>query len=58
MCSNMNLDNLEESNQQETNAIHHYARFLGEATEERIKEIFTAIIKIEKDHLNLTDGRF
>ncbi len=58
MCSNMNLDNLEESNQRETNAIRHYTRFLGEATEDRIKEIFTAIIEIEKDHLSLTDGRF
>jgi len=58
MCSNMNRDNLMESNQRETNAIVHYTRFLGEATEERIKEIFTSIIEIEKDHLSLTDGRF
>jgi len=58
MCSDMNLDNLEESNQRETNAIRHYTRFLGEATEDRIKEIFIAIIEIEKDHLSLTDGRF
>ena len=58
MCSGMNPDNLKESNQRETNAIVHYTRFLDEATEERIKEIFTSIIEIEKDHLSLTDGRF
>ena len=58
ICSDTNLDNLKESNQRESNAISHYTKFLGEATEDRIKEIFTAIIEIEKDHLSLTEGRF
>ncbi len=48
MCSGMNLNNLKESNQRETNTIRHYTRFLGEATEERIKEIFTSIYRDRK----------
>ncbi|MCL7415904.1 MAG: ferritin [ANME-2 cluster archaeon] len=58
MCSDENVGNLAESHQREANAIDHYTQFLGEATEERIKEVFTAIIEIEKDHLSLTEGRF
>lgn len=58
MCNSKNVENLRESNQREANAITHYSKFLKEATEERIKEIFTAIIEIEKDHLSLTKGRF
>jgi rubrerythrin len=58
MCSDINVENLEESNQRETNAINHYSQFLSEATEDRIKEIFTSLIEIETDHLSLTDGRF
>ena len=57
-CNDMNVDNLKESNQRETNAINHYTKFLSEATEERIKEVFTSIIEIEMDHLSLTQGRF
>ncbi|MBW6519003.1 MAG: ferritin [ANME-2 cluster archaeon] len=58
MCSDKNVGNLAESHQREANAITHYTSFLHEATEERIKEVFTAIIEIEKDHLSLTEGRF
>lgn len=58
ICSDRNVDNLSESHQREANAIHHYTRFLREATEDRIRELFTALIEIEKDHLSLTEGRF
>ena len=58
MCSDKNVGNLSESHQREANAISHYTQFLSVATEDRIKEIFTAIIEIEKDHLSLTEGRF
>jgi rubrerythrin len=58
MCSDANVNNLKESHQREDSAIKHYAKFLGEAAEERVREIFTAIIEIEKDHLSLTEGRF
>jgi len=58
MCSDTNVDNLKESHEREDMAINRYTLFLGEATEERIKELFTALIEIEKDHLSLTEGRF
>lgn len=58
ICNDANVDNLRESNERETNAIAHYTQFLSEATEERVKEVFSAIIEIEKDHLSLTEGRF
>lgn len=58
VCSDANVNNLEESHEREGSAIKHYTKFLGGATENRIREIFTAIIEIEKDHLSLTEGRF
>lgn len=58
ICSDKNVENLEESHQREARAISHYTQFLGEAAEDRIREIFTALIEIEKDHLSLTEGRF
>ncbi len=57
-CSEENTDNLRESNERETRAIAHYSKFLSEASEERVREVFSAIIDIENDHLSLTDGRF
>ena len=57
MCSDENADNLRESNERETRAIEHYGRFLSEASEERVREVFSAIIEIEKDHLSLSEGR-
>ena len=58
VCSDANVNNLKESHEREDSAIKHYTKFLGEATEKRIREIFTAVIQIEKDHLSLTEGRF
>lgn len=57
-CSDGNTPNLKESHERESRAIGHYTKFLSEATEDRIKEVFTAIVEIEKDHLSLTEGRF
>ena len=57
MCNPVNAGNLKESHEREENAIKHYSAFLSQATEERIKEFFSAIIEIEKDHLSLTEGR-
>jgi len=39
MCSGVNPDNLEESNQWKTNAISYYTRFPGEVTEEKKRDI-------------------
>jgi len=58
ICSNMNIFNLEKSHALELNAIQYYCQYLEMATEDRIIEVFNALIKIESDHLSLTDGRF
>lgn len=58
MCSDNNVENLSKSHQLEANAISHYTQFLSVTSEDRIKEIFTALIEIETDHLSLTEGRF
>ena len=56
-CSSKDLENLKESHMREDRAIHKYAKFLSEATEERAIEIFSAIIAIESDHLSLSEER-
>ncbi len=56
-CSTRDMDNLKESHAREDRAIHKYARFLSEATEPRVLEIFSAIIAIESDHLSLSEER-
>jgi rubrerythrin len=56
-CSDKDLDNLKESHDREDRAIHKYAEFLAQATEARVAEIFSAIIAIEADHLELSEKR-
>lgn len=58
VCSDENRINLAQSHTLETHAINYYSKYKTMSTEERIMEIFTAIIEIEFDHLSLTDGRF
>ncbi|MBW2968738.1 ferritin, partial [Candidatus Woesearchaeota archaeon] len=38
----------------ETGAIEHYKKFLEQAVEPRVKEIFEALIAVEQDHLDLS----
>lgn len=57
ICSIQNIYNLEKSYTLETLAINHYYEYLSMATEERIIEVFTALVEIENDHLSLTNGR-
>ncbi|MBU2559832.1 ferritin-like domain-containing protein [archaeon] len=56
-CSTKDIDNLKESHIREDRAIHKYAKFLSEATEPRVIEIFSAIIAVESDHLSLSEER-
>lgn len=58
VCYDENIFNLAKSHEIETDAINHYSQYLKMATEERIIEVFTALLDIEYDHLGLTDGRF
>lgn len=56
-CSGKDLDNLKDSHDREDSAVHHYGKFLAEATEARVVEIFSSIIAIEMDHLELSEKR-
>ena len=55
LCTEDREESLKKTEELETNAIAHYKNFLEEATEERVKEIFEALIQVEQDHLNLTE---
>ncbi|OGF25997.1 hypothetical protein A2331_02075 [Candidatus Falkowbacteria bacterium RIFOXYB2_FULL_34_18] len=52
-CINDPEKAITESAEREEKAINFYAKALTEATEPRIKEVFTAIMNTEKDHLEL-----
>ena len=49
--------NFEESFRRESLAVEHYKKSAGEATEPRIKEVFSLLMEIETDHLNLDKQR-
>ncbi len=46
-------ENLKEALGREQNAIEKYSLFLSEASEPRMKTIFTALIEVEQSHLQL-----
>lgn len=56
-CSTVNKDNLNESHQRETGAIKFYRKAAKIAEDQRVKQIFEALIKVEKDHLKLSGER-
>ncbi|HTW96600.1 MAG TPA: ferritin family protein [Candidatus Methylomirabilis sp.] len=48
-------DCIEQSYQRETRAVSFYLKALGEATEARVREVFEAIMNVEKDHIALDE---
>ncbi len=50
-CAQTNSENLAESHARETRAIEFYKKAAEESQNPRIKEIFQALVEIEKDHL-------
>lgn len=56
-CSSDNTDNLQESHHRETMAIEFYRRAASEAVNQRLRQIFDALIEIETDHLQLSEER-
>ena len=56
-CSIENKDNLQESHDREERAIDFYRKSAEEADNDRIKELFLAIVEVETDHLALSEDR-
>lgn len=52
-CKESGLENVEISTNREQNAVNHYSKFLAEATEDRVKLVFKALLEVEKTHLEL-----
>jgi rubrerythrin len=56
-CSEDNRENLQESHDRETRAIEFYRKAADESGSERLKELFTALVEIETDHLDMSEER-
>jgi len=56
-CHTENTENLKESHAREERAIAFYKKAAGESDNERIKQIFEALVEIESDHLVLSEER-
>lgn len=54
-CSPSHKENLLETRKRETRAMQLYARFLEDAVEERVKQVLSAFIRAESDHLGLSE---
>lgn len=56
LCTEDRNESLNKTKILETNAIKHYKKFLEQATEPRVVEIFQALIDVEQDHLDLVNA--
>jgi len=52
-CSEDDRENVEESLRREERATKLYTEFLKDVPEKRLKDLFTALIQIESDHIGL-----
>lgn len=56
LCTEDRKDSLGKTKDLETNAIKHYKKFLKEAVEPRVKDIFQALVEVEQDHLDMVNA--
>lgn len=56
-CHTENQENLKDSHSRETRAIEFYGKAAAEAENERVKQIFLALVEVETDHLRLSEKR-
>lgn len=56
-CHIKNKENLEESHARETRAIDFYKKAVSESENNRVKQIFEALVEVETDHLKLSEER-
>jgi len=52
-CSPSHKENLAEAQKRESRAVQLYTRFIEDASEERVKQLLTALVEIETGHLGL-----
>lgn len=55
LCTEDRAESLKKTKKLETDAVGFYKKFMAEAVEPRVKEIFEALASVEQDHLNLTN---
>jgi rubrerythrin len=56
-CHVSNRENLEDSHARETKAIEFYKKAAAESKNERVRQIFNALVEVETDHLKLSEER-
>lgn len=56
-CHSGNMENLQESHDRETRAIEFYRRAAEESENDRVRQIFEALVEVETDHLKLSEER-
>lgn len=52
-CSDEDIENFKKTVELEEHASSLYGKFAGESKEERVKIFFTALMKVEKEHIDL-----
>lgn len=52
-CSPSHKENLAEAQKRESRAVQLYTRFVEDASEERVRQLLSALIEIESGHLKL-----
>lgn len=55
MCPGDDRAILEEANRRENRAVKLYTEFLKQASEPRVRQLFTALVEIESDHIDLVN---
>jgi rubrerythrin len=56
-CHPTLAENLTEAHEREESAVAFYGQSAEEAVEPRVKEVFTALVEIESDHITLSGDR-
>ncbi|MBL7054204.1 ferritin [Candidatus Woesearchaeota archaeon] len=56
-CNESNKENLEESHSRETKAIEFYKKAAAESENQKVKQLFGALVVVETDHLKLSEER-
>lgn len=56
-CSTSEQENLKEAHGIESKAIDFYTQAANESENQRVRQIFNALVQVETDHLKLTGGK-